>query len=95
MLICLHWLSIVSQILALIIITLPVYFKVNALLKSWPINGGIIAAGVFLLLVAIAGIYGAWRQHQIILFFVSFHKERLATLDFNARFFQPCLASWL
>ena len=63
------------QILALIIITLPVYFKVNALLKSWPINGGIIAAGVFLLIVAIAGIYGSWRQHQIILFFVSFHKE--------------------
>jgi len=66
---CLYGLNFMYLILALIIITLPVYFKVNALLKSWPINGGIIAAGVFLLIVAIAGIYGSWRQHQIILFF--------------------------
>ena len=60
------------QVLALILITLPVYFKVSLLLTSWPINGGIIAAGVFLLLIAVAGLYGSWRQHQIILFFVSF-----------------------
>ena len=52
--------------------TLPVYFKVNAILTSWPINGGIISVGVFLFMVSIAGFYGTCRQHQIVLFFVSF-----------------------
>lgn len=65
----LYGLNIMYLIIALIIMTLPVYFKVNPLLTSWSINGGIISAGVFLMLVAVAGLYGAWRQHQIILFF--------------------------
>eukprot|EP00794_Sanderia_malayensis_P003397 gene3397-3887_t len=57
------------QIIALILMTLPVYFKIHSLLNSWPINGGIISVGVFLLVISLAGIYGAWKQHQIVLFF--------------------------
>jgi len=56
-------------IMGLIIATLPVYFHVNQMLKSWPINGAIIAMGAFLVLLAIFGCYGSRKQHQIILFF--------------------------
>lgn len=86
------------QVLALILITLPVYFKVNLLLTSWPIIGGIIAAGVFLLLIAIAGIYGSWRQHQIILFFVSFvisnvpYPEKMEHISYVCVL---CTSSWI
>jgi tetraspanin-13/31 len=55
----------------LILIILPVYSKFSQLLTSWPIIGGAIASGVFLMLIAIAGIYAAVRHNQIILFFVS------------------------
>ena len=39
---------------------------------SVPALGGVIACGVFLLLIAILGLIGAIRHNQIILFFVSF-----------------------
>lgn len=56
-------------ILGLLIATLPVYFQIQKLLKSWPINGAIVALGVFLVIVAIFGCYGSLRQHQVALFF--------------------------
>ena len=62
------------QVVGVILIILPVYSKFSQLLTSWPIIGGAIASGVFLLLIAIAGIYGAVRHNQIILFFVSLKK---------------------
>lgn len=58
--------------MGLLLATLPVYFQVHQLLKSWPINGGIIAMGALLIFLAIVGCYGSRKQHQIILFFVSF-----------------------
>ena len=60
--------------MGLILIILPVYSKFSQLLTSWPIIGGAIASGVFLMLIAIAGIYGAARHNQITLFFVSLTK---------------------
>lgn len=57
------------MIFGLLISTLPVYFFVNKILKSWPINGGIIAMGVMLVVISLFGCYGSRRQHQIILFF--------------------------
>jgi len=45
---------------------------VSAKITSLPILGGVIACGVFLLLVAIMGVVGAIRHSQVILFFVSF-----------------------
>lgn len=37
--------------------------------SSLPVVGGIIASGVFLLFVAIVGLIGAFRHHQVTLFF--------------------------
>lgn len=62
----------ILQIVGLILIIVPVSFKISAVLTSWPIVGGTVACGVFLMLLSIAGIYGAIKHHQIILFFVSF-----------------------
>ena len=65
------------QVVGLILIILPVYSKFSQLLTSWPIIGGAIASGVFLMLIAIAGIYGAARHNQIILFFVSLWRSSI------------------
>ena len=62
-------LNVMYIVVGLILIILPVYSKFSQLLTSWPIIGGAIASGVFLMLIAIAGIYGAVRHNQIILFF--------------------------
>ena len=62
----------ILQIVGLTLIIVPVSFKISAVLTSWPIVGGTIACGVFLMLLSIVGIYGAIKHHQIILFFVSF-----------------------
>lgn len=40
--------------------------------SSIHIIGGVIAVGVFLLLIAIVGLIGALHHHQVMLFFVSF-----------------------
>lgn len=62
----------VLQIVGLTLIIVPVYSKISAVFTSWPIVGGTIACGVFMMLMSVAGIYGAIKHHQIILFFVSF-----------------------
>ena len=61
--------NVLFLLLGLLIATLPVYFHIQKLLKSWPINGAIVALGVFLVIVAIFGCYGSMRQHQVALFF--------------------------
>lgn len=60
------------QVLGIVIATLPVYIRSHEIVKSWPINGGIIAMGAFIGLVALFGCYGSRQQSQVILFFVSF-----------------------
>lgn len=65
-----------SQFIALVLIGVAVYAKASAKITSLPILGGIIACGVFLLLVAVLGVVGAVRHSQVILFFVSFKKKK-------------------
>lgn len=60
------------QFIALVLICVAVYAKVSSKITSLPILGGVVACGVFLLLVAIMGVAGAVRHSQVILFFVSF-----------------------
>ena len=38
-------------------------------MTSLPVIGGIVACGVFLLFIAIVGIFGAIKHHQVTLFF--------------------------
>ncbi|KAK2561360.1 Tetraspanin-31 [Acropora cervicornis] len=64
-------LNIVYMIVGLTLVVIPAGAKLSAVFTSWPIVGGAIACGVFMILMALAGIYGAVKHHQIILFFVS------------------------
>ena len=72
------------QIVGFVLILSPVYSKITDLFTSWPIVGGTIACGVFIMLIASAGIYGAVKHHQIVLFFVSF-KYMLGILVSNKK----------
>ena len=56
-------------IIGLLLIGVAAYGKKEALLVSVPALGGLIACGVFLILLAIFGLLGAIRHNQIILFF--------------------------
>lgn len=48
------------------------YGRASAIVTNLPIIGGILACGVFLILVSILGLIGAIKHHQVLLFFVSF-----------------------
>lgn len=61
--------NIIYLIVGFALILCPIYSKVTDIFTSWSIVGGTIACGVFIMLVAAAGIYGAVKHHQIILFF--------------------------
>ncbi len=56
---------------AVILIGVGGYVKSASIVTSLAIVGGIIAVGVFLLLVAVLGLYGTAKHHQVHLFFVS------------------------
>lgn len=55
--------------IGLILIGIAAYGKKESILVSIPALGGVIACGVFLVLIAILGLIGAIRHNQIILFF--------------------------
>lgn len=42
-----------------------------AVITNIGVLGGLIACGVFLFLVALMGLFGALKHHQVLLFFVS------------------------
>lgn len=42
------------------------------LVSSFQVVGGVVGVGVFLFIVALAGLVGAMKHHQVLLFFVSF-----------------------
>lgn len=55
--------------IGLILISVAAYGKQESMLVSVPALGGVIACGVFLILVAILGLVGAIKHNQVILFF--------------------------
>ena len=55
--------------IGLILICTAAYGKKESVLVSIPALGGVIACGVFMILIAILGLVGAIRHNQIILFF--------------------------
>jgi len=62
-------LNIIYIFVAFLLIGVAAAAKKAAILQSLPVVGGIVACGVFLLFIAIVGLYGAIKQHQIALFF--------------------------
>jgi hypothetical protein len=63
--------SILLQLVAFILIGVAVYGRASAVVTDLPIIGGILACGVFLILISILGLIGAIKHHQVVLFFVS------------------------
>ena len=53
-----------------ILIGVATYAKAASVVTSLPIIGGIVACGVFLLMIAVMGLVGAIKHHQVLLFFV-------------------------
>ena len=62
----------VLQIVAFVLIGLASYAKAAAYIVDISVMGGIIACGVFLLVIACVGVVGTVLHHQVTLFFVSF-----------------------
>lgn len=56
-------------LVAFILIGVAAAGKSSNLVTSLPVIGGIVACGVFLLFIAIVGIFGAIKHHQVMLFF--------------------------
>ncbi|PSN33895.1 Tetraspanin-31 [Blattella germanica] len=62
-------LNILYIVVAFILIGVAVYGKASAVVTDLPIIGGILACGVFLILISILGLIGAIKHHQVLLFF--------------------------
>ncbi|KAK2851922.1 hypothetical protein Q5P01_008198 [Channa striata] len=62
-------LNVVYMLVGLLLIGVAAWGKGFGLLSSIHIIGGVIAVGVFLLLISIVGLIGAIHHHQVMLFF--------------------------
>ena len=67
-----HCIFSILQIVALILIGVAAYSRVVSIVVSLSLVGGVIASGVFLMLIAVIGYFGAIKHHQVLLFFVSY-----------------------
>lgn len=73
--------------MASILISVAVYGQASSLVTNLPIVGGILACGVFLILISLLGLAGAVKHHQVMLFFVSFKNRKMNTLLQNKIYF--------
>ncbi|XP_061381471.1 tetraspanin-13 isoform X1 [Danaus plexippus] len=62
-------LNILYVAVASILISVAVYGQASSLVTNLPIVGGILACGVFLILISLLGLAGAMKHHQVMLFF--------------------------
>jgi tetraspanin-13/31 len=62
-------LNICYIMVSFLLIGVATYGKTSAYVDSLPIIGGIAACGSFLLIIALVGLVGAVRHHQVLLFF--------------------------
>ncbi|XP_043193380.1 tetraspanin-13-like isoform X2 [Amphibalanus amphitrite] len=62
-------LNIMYMVVAFLLIGVATYGKTASVITSVSILGGIVACGVFLLFIAILGLVGAVKHHQVSLFF--------------------------
>ncbi|XP_071397084.1 tetraspanin-31-like [Centroberyx affinis] len=65
-------LNILYVMVSLLMIGIAAWGKWFGLVSSFQVVGGVIGVGVFLFFVALAGLIGAMKHHQVLLFFVSF-----------------------
>jgi tetraspanin-13/31 len=62
-------LNIIYILVGFILIGVATYAKAASVVTSLPIIGGIVACGVFLVMIAVMGLIGAIKHHQVLLFF--------------------------
>ncbi|TRY66652.1 hypothetical protein DNTS_007990 [Danionella cerebrum] len=62
-------LNILYVMVSLLMIGIAAWGKCFGLVSSFQVVGGIIGVGVFLFFVALAGLIGAMKHHQVLLFF--------------------------
>lgn len=62
-------LNILYVVVGAILISVGVYSRASSLVTNLPIVGGILACGVFLILLSVLGLAGAVKHHQVMLFF--------------------------
>jgi len=55
-----------------VLVGIAAYAKAVAVITTLQVMSGIIACGVFLLIISMIGFIGAMRHNQVTLFFVSF-----------------------
>jgi tetraspanin-13/31 len=78
-------------LVAFILIGVAAAGKSSNLVTSLPVIGGIVACGVFLLFIAIVGIFGAIKHHQVMLFFYMIVLFSIFVIQFSVAC--ACLAS--
>jgi tetraspanin-13/31 len=62
------------QLVGILLISVGVYGRAASIVTNLPIIGGILACGIILIIISVMGLIGAVKHHQVILFFVSFHR---------------------
>lgn len=67
------------QLVSLLLIGIAAWGIGFGLISSLRVVGVVIAVGIFLFLIALVGLIGAVKHHQVLLFFVSFFKSRIFT----------------
>jgi len=67
--ISLQLLNVLYLLVAVLLIGIAAYAKASAVITSFQIAGGIIASGLFLLLISFLGLFAAIKHHQVVLFF--------------------------
>lgn len=65
----LYAINLLYIVIGVVLISIAAYVKSASIVTSHSIIGGIIAVGVFLILVSMLGIYGTKKHHQVLLFF--------------------------
>jgi len=65
----LQLLNVLYLLVAVLLIGIAAYAKASAVITSFQIAGGIIASGLFLLLISFLGLFAAIKHHQVVLFF--------------------------
>lgn len=64
------------QLVSLLLVGVAAWGKWFGLVSSIRVVAGVIGVGIFLFLVALVGLCGALKHHQVLLFFVSFTFRR-------------------
>ena len=69
---CLCALNLLYTLVSLLLIGIAAWGIGFGLISSLRVVGVVIAVGIFLFLIALVGLIGAVKHHQVLLFFVSF-----------------------